>query len=300
MKRNSICLLIAFLFLFTSLLSFAQTISTTVHKEESIITLAGIIKDAESKEPVAYVSIGILNKPVGTVSNAEGQYKLAIPSDLVNETLQLSLVGYHTKKIPLTELRNGTDLNQVIYLTKSNLNLGEVIISAKKLRQKTEGRKAEGGFLTTTFNQNKQDITAKLGTEIGMKFESNKYPAFLKDFNWYFSANNFDRIKFRLNIYSLKNNLPDSLLLNKEIYTEISDSKTGWNKIDLEPYNLTVNSDFVIALQWVEHEFTAKENPKIWIPAALSLSPAMYFRNASQDQWKKFNGNISYNVTLLY
>ncbi|MCF2447402.1 hypothetical protein L0657_25840 [Dyadobacter sp. CY345] len=72
-----------------------------------------------------------------------------------------------------------------------------------------------------------------LGTEIGMRFQPEKFPAVIKDFSWFFSANNFSKIKLHVNIYSLKNNFPDKQLLNTDLYVDIVDFKTSWIKVDM-------------------------------------------------------------------
>ena len=63
-----------------------------------------------------------------------------------------------------------------------------------------------------------------------------------------FFANNFSKIKLRVNIYSLKSNFPDKQLLNMDLYVDVVDSKTGWSKVHLE------------------HTIKEGENPKIFFP----------------------------------
>lgn len=139
-----------------------------------------------------------------------------------------------------------------------------------------------------------------LGTGIGMRFQPEKFPAVIKDFSWFFSANNFSKIKLRVNIYSLKNNFPDKQLLNTDLYVDVVDFMTGWIKVDLEQYNIVVETDFAISIQWLEHTIKEGENPKIFIPGAMSSGHASYFRIASQDKWTKTKTNLCYFVTLVH
>lgn len=97
-----------------------------------------------------------------------------------------------------------------------------------------------------------------------------------------FFANNFSKIKLRVNIYSLKSNFPDKQLLNMDLYVDVVDSKTGWSKVHLE------------------HTIKEGENPKIFIPEAMSSGHASYFRIASQNKWTKTKTNLCYFVTLVY
>jgi hypothetical protein len=50
------------------------------------------------KSPVEYVNIGIVNKNIGTISNNNGEFVLAIPAEFENDSVRFSMVGY----VPLT------------------------------------------------------------------------------------------------------------------------------------------------------------------------------------------------------
>jgi len=69
----------------------------------------GIIKDAETDEPIPYVNIGIVKKEKGTVSNDLGKFEFEIPTNLLNDTeldevvvtnkeLKEKIIGNKTKK----------------------------------------------------------------------------------------------------------------------------------------------------------------------------------------------------------
>ena len=141
---------------------------------------------------------------------------------------------------------------------------------------------------------------AVIGSEMGVRLKTKQTGAFLRDFNWFISANNFKRIKFRINIYAVKDDLPDTLLSNKQIFGEVADGQTGWLKVDLIPYDVSINGDFIITLQWIESTMNNTIDPVVMMPAGLSFSKNCYARIASQDKWKKVNINLSYFVTLGY
>ena len=263
--------------------------------EEKSMQLKGVVIENETNLPLAYVNVGILNKPVGTVSDLVGNYSLVFKNNNLTDTLQVSIVGYVTQRILLSELFKANNKN--INLTKKITFLKELVVTNKKSNAKIIGRQKTGKLLQISLH-NKNNVEETIGSEIGMKVKIRK-EAVIKDVNWYFSANNFKMIKLRVNVYALKNNLPDTLLCNKEIFVTIENSKTGWQKIDLVPYNITVIGDFVIALQWIEGKQEKKEDPITIIPVGLSLSKDTYVRVASQDKWKKIGFSLSFFVTLL-
>lgn len=266
-------------------------------KVENNIHLKGIITEQESNLPLAYVSIGILNKSIGTVSDTSGNYNLVISNENLSDTLQISIVGYQTKKIAVNDFIQTTDKN-IRLIRKINL-LPDVVVSDKKMISEIIGRQETGKFIQVALhNQNAPELT--VGSEMGMKIKTKRIGATLKDLNWYITANNFNSIKFRINIYSIKNDYPDTLIYNKEIFGTADNFKTGWIKFDLEPYDIKINGDFIITLQWIDSKMDKKEKPVTLIPVSLTFSKNCYYRIASQDKWGKKAINMSYYVTLLY
>ena len=59
----------------------------TSKKELRFIELNGKIIDQESKNPLPYVNIGVLNQEVGTVSDANGKFDLSIDKEFLNDTI---------------------------------------------------------------------------------------------------------------------------------------------------------------------------------------------------------------------
>jgi hypothetical protein len=91
------------------------------------------------------------------------------------------------------------------------------------------------------------------------------------------------------------------LINNKQIFTTINNFKTGWIKIALEEYSLTVRNDIIITVQWVESRMDKKENPITIVPVEMSLfSKFCYVRIASQDKWKRMGIRLSSYVTIAY
>jgi len=134
-----------------------------------------------------------------------------------------------------------------------------------------------------------------------MRYKTGRKNAILKNFNFYVSANNFNYIKFRINVYSLKKDVPNSLIYDKQVFAAIENFKIGWTKIDLKKYNIKVDGEFVVAIQWIESRMDKKENPVTLLPVAVTpFSKNCYVRIASQDQWKRMGVNLGNFVTIAY
>jgi hypothetical protein len=264
------------------------------------ITLRGKVVDTENNLPLPYVSVGVLNKSQGTVSDSLGQFAFSITTENISDSLQFSIIGYHSFRVAVKDFINNSD--KPIKLTANVTLLREVHVTSSNSRINTEaiGRQSSGKLIQASIH-NKTSADETVGSEMGMRYKIDKNNAILKDFNFYISANNFNSIIFRINIYSVKNDLPDTLINNKQIFTTINNFKTGWIKIALEEYSLTVRNDIIITVQWVESRMDKKENPITIVPVEMSLfSKFCYVRIASQDKWKRMGIRLSSYVTIAY
>ena len=217
-------LLISIFILTSATHVFAQTPS----KENKI--LQGKVLDKETNLPLAYVSVGVLNKSQGTVADTLGQFAFLIVNENLSDSLQFSIVGYNSLRVAVKDFISNAD--KPIKLSVNVIQLSDVIVTSSSLRNNTEiiGRQGSGK-LTQISIHNKTSVDETIGSEMGMLYKTNKQKAVLKDFNFYVSANNFNYIKFRVNIYSLKNGLPDSLIYNKQLFAKVDNFKTGWQKL---------------------------------------------------------------------
>ncbi|MCY1721424.1 TonB-dependent receptor [Prolixibacteraceae bacterium Z1-6] len=90
----------------------------------------GIILNTETNTPIANVNISVKNSPLGTVSDQNGHFSLALPEGQ-NTTLYISCVGYETQEIGVTGNKNITiqlhpgsiQLNRSIVVTASRNEL---------------------------------------------------------------------------------------------------------------------------------------------------------------------------------
>ncbi len=263
---------------------------------QNTFQLKGVIVDEETNAPLVYASIGILNRPVGTISDTLGNYFFEISNENLNDTLQVSHAGYETKRILLSEFIKQDD--KTIKLVKKIISLQEIVLSNRSGVAETFGRTSSGKLVQVSLH-NKTSADMTVGSEMGMRVKP-KSPALLKNVSWYISSNNFRSIRFRVNIYSVKNNMPDSLLTDEQIFDTVGEYKTGWIQVDLEPYNIKVKDDFIITIQWIESKTDNENKPVTMIPAAVSFSKDTYVRIASQDKWKRMGIKLSYYVTVVY
>jgi len=90
-------------------------------------------------------------------------------------------------------------------------------------------------------------------------------------------------------------------MYSKQIFAILENFKPGWTKVDLEKYNIKVNGNFTVTVQWIESRMAKKGNPITILPVAPTpFAKNCYVGIASQDKWKKMGVNLSSFVTLAY
>lgn len=91
------------------------------------LTLSARVLDNETQEPLTYASIGIKGKPIGTISNLNGEFDFHFPSEYRNELLIISMIGYENFEAPIWSLlENNT---KVILVSKSTTVLPEIVVT---------------------------------------------------------------------------------------------------------------------------------------------------------------------------
>ena len=281
MKKNILIIKVLFLLLFSN---------TSLSQEKNIF---GIILDS-LQNPIQYANIGILNKPIGTVSNKKGEFNLILDNSYLSDTLKISCLGYVSKELLIKNLLNRP--NSIIILEKLIEELNEVVLYSNNLKPHSKGRQK------TKTNQelffvvpNMSNIN--LGAEIGRKFSIGKEPANLTEFKFYLKQNNFEQARFRINIYSIKKNIPQKRLNEKDIFSDINKDFTGWVNVDLSKYNITVNQDIIITIEWIE---SSEIGDTLSLPIfAPSLSAIHYYKQSAQSKWRTYR-LISTTMLLNY
>jgi hypothetical protein len=247
-------------------------------------TIQGVIRDPKG-EFMPFVNVGIPNCS-GTVTNDQGNFSLDISNCASNDTLCIGMLGYKLYRIRVSEIKSPCS----IVMERSDYELKEVKISKRNLKVKERGNFNQSDNMMAGFKSN------DLGSELLVKIPV-KRDAWVKKFNFYISKNIFDTLYFRLNIYKIEKGKPTTPLIDYPIYVKTT-SKGGWNTVNLEQYNIVVEGDFAIGLEWI------KDLKKGDVSSGLSFSVGFlnnvcYFRKASMQEWETTSGfGVGFNVLL--
>lgn len=256
--------------------------------------LSGRIFDGGSNTPLAYVNIGVLGAGIGTVSGLDGAFSLSIPSRLNQETIKLSMLGYESKTFGVTEFRQLMRSEGKVVLQPKQYDLEQIVVVPDFTKTKVIGNPARRMKLLDGFSGD------KLGREGGIiiKLKKRYQPAKVIKFQLYIAYSTYDQLKFRLNFYSVRNNKPFKPLAQENVIIT-TDIKEGILEVDLEQYNIVVQDDFAVTLEWIE-DFG---EGRLRFPFR-RFGPRCVFRYASQDSWDSYSGLLApspaLNVTIGY
>ncbi len=92
---------------------------------ENINYITGLIIDGETSEPLPYATIALVNRGKGTVSNNNGEFGIKITSELINDTLSVSYLGYYGRNVAVKQAIGN---NFTIAMQREFISIPEIII----------------------------------------------------------------------------------------------------------------------------------------------------------------------------
>ncbi|MFD2573506.1 carboxypeptidase-like regulatory domain-containing protein [Spirosoma soli] len=257
-------------------------------------TLTGVVTDTAGAS-LPFASVGLVNTTVGTVADENGRFSLYLTNGIrQTDTLRVSLIGYSALSLPVNVAVAKLAIKPVIVLTPLSIRLREVTVRSADWEVRQTGNNHVDTRMKTNFalsNKPRQN----LGAEIGRVFRVPKQGAYLEEFRFYVSANNFDSTRFRINVYSLRRNYPSNSLLQRPVYIDLKKAQKGWITVDLRPYNVFAADDVAVSIEWVNY---GGKGSYLGIPITMpSIGAVHLYKYGSQTRWKKF-GQMSACMNL--
>jgi len=97
--------------------------------------ISGRVMDQSAQQPLPGVSVIVDNSTLGTTTDADGNFSLAVP--MGKHSIQFSMVGMKEKKVDV-DLQENENKILIIILEENAKELGLVVVSASKFEQKLE------------------------------------------------------------------------------------------------------------------------------------------------------------------
>lgn len=245
-------------------------------------TINGRVLDTTNGEPLAYVSIGIQGTSVGTVAGPDGYFTLEIP-DNQGGNVQFSLIGFATQSMPVSSLLSSGE-QVFVRLAPTALAIREVTIRPDLTRKEVLGKEKMRARMVVNFALEGK-INQNLGSEIGRRFRIHK-PSQLEKFSFYLADNDFDTVRFRINVYDLKKGKPGDNLLTDNVVVAVVGKSKGWVTVDLAPYDLRVEESLAIGVEWI---YGSRGGTVLSLPIGMPVAGSKHFyKYGSRNHWKSF------------
>lgn len=247
--------------------------------------------DKTNNQPVEYANIGITGSETGTNADSAGYFSLTLDeAAAAGKTLQVSMIGYETYKIPVSDfITRAKSSGHTIYLQKSAWQLNEVVIRPVQLKFAELGtnvscdNRKEGGVPFPFLLEKKKSKTTDTLTEIGTLMKVKGRKTFIDSVQINVGYCTYENILFRLNIYEeIKGDFTN--ILKEPIYIRLTKAEVGnLIKLNLSDKNLVVNNNFIVSIEKVK-DLGAGEMSI----CGKMFGPAMYTRKATrQDRFIK-------------
>lgn len=261
---------------FVSALFFVCSLSFLLAQQ----TIQGVITDAESQQPIPFVNIGIAKLATGTVSDEQGHYMLKVPAP--DAMVTISAIGYTSQDKQASALLQ--DGNIALQPRRYAIPTIEVTASALSDENVILGRKHDkrGGSIGFGSNQ--------LGTAIGALIQV-KDKTLLKNANFTMNHDNGDSILFRVNIYEVQNGIIGENLLRENVIINAAQQK-GTLTVDLSPYNLVVEHDVLLALEWIKDDQGAGNQGLSFRTKRAAFKSNIYLKIASIGSFSKLDAPL--------
>jgi len=270
----------------------------TLQIKSQIIT--GRILDSSNNEPLEYVGIGVINTSIGTITDEKGNFKIDVRGQLPKAVVRISMISYKPQTFTIDKL---TGKENIIKLIAAPMQLAEVVV-------KPSGKPRKVG--TTDYTRTGSccgwgGSDYSKGNEIGTKIELGASSVRLNILHVHVQRQAFDSSLYRLHIRNIVDKLPFNELLTNNIMITIT-KETGWVDIDLSKYNIVLQGDIALTLEWVKvfgvnKNREMKINDKMWTEYILFNQKinrgVIYTRWGTEAKWTMSeNGSPSIYLTV--
>ena len=95
--------------------------------QQNLITIKGKVIDAETRSPLVFATVAVMETNVTIVTNIDGEFTLKIGETVISKNLEVTFLGYKNKVIPISDLKDNGAKN-VIELQSAPIPIKEIIV----------------------------------------------------------------------------------------------------------------------------------------------------------------------------
>jgi hypothetical protein len=244
------------------------------------------VVDAKTNVGIPFVNIGVLHKGIGTVSDEAGYFSLDFTGAIITDTVKFSCIGYDDLIFTVEDLQHRTT---AVPLRQKQTVLPSVVVKPQYLKKIELGVRSETDIVTGGFTSN------DLGSELATVLQYNKKkPAFLKKVFISVAESSYDSLLFRVNVYSVKNGLPDKNILPVAVYIK-SAIKNGVIEVDMDKYDISFTKPIAVSIEWLKDLGTGS-----LFFSSKFFKGQSFSRKTSQAAWEKIPVGVAIWADVNY
>lgn len=226
---------------------FIFTILFNAHTRSQVIS-GKINMTGNSSQAVEFVNVGIKGKNFGTVSDNKGNYNIDLTGKPDNDTIVFSHINCYPFICTINDLKRKSVNNEFnLELKERMVNLNTIVVQKRKTVIKWLGDEPSNAF-QGRFHED------KLGCEVGTVFRFEKKKGKLKKISLKIANSNYDSLFFRINVYNLKDGIPDFNILKQPIYYKCKGKypKGSVLIVDLDEQDIYLEQNFAVTFEMVK------------------------------------------------
>ena len=112
-----------------SLLLGFSVFAPVLAQDTTFTEFKGEVRDAMTKDPVAFASLSLQGTNVASVTNSEGEFSLKVATDKMKAKVEISAIGYNKLIVTVSNFR---PTNTIIEITPKTVELSDVNINRPK------------------------------------------------------------------------------------------------------------------------------------------------------------------------
>lgn len=230
--------------------------------------LKSVVIDRETKERIPYVNIWVENENIGTTSNLNGEFELAITQ---SKTIIFSAIGFETRKTLSDSIKS------VVELSPMTTELGEVTIRPKNQIQTLTLGKVKKSKINSYFRSGPIPWIAARYFPYEETYDKTPFLEKLR----FLTNSNLPDSKFNIRLYGVNSDgEPEGYLFDKNIFGFAKKGKK-LTEIDLSGFNLQFPEEgFFVAIEWLivddnEYRYTYTQTGSSKKLRGISYEPAI-------------------------
>lgn len=151
---------------------FLALLSIPMWAQMNVIYVDAYVLDGQTQQPVEFVNLNILNRNYGTVTQADGSFKLQIIEEQIGlqDQIEISAIGYASKSMSMERFYNLLEANNILYLNPYNETISKETLKQPDAKAKgvsgvvmTEGQPVQGAVVRVkgSYNEVKTDYLGR-------------------------------------------------------------------------------------------------------------------------------------------